>query len=540
MRDLKERSCGVLLHITALPGGEGIGDIGASAYRFVDWLERAGQSWWQVLPCTPTGFGESPYQSPSAYAGNPLLISLRELVDWQLLTHTEIDAVFEPMGLADPSYVAALDKSTAEILEVADTVNFDRVRDEKLRLLSRACERFEMHATDAVRVEFRRYCDAPEQFWLHDYARFSILKDRYLGAAWQTWPESLVQRDEAALDQLDNCEVLALKNVKLQQFIFSMQWRKLRAYARQHGVGLIGDCPIYVATDSADVWSRPELFDLHANGQPRVVAGVPPDYFSATGQLWGNPLYLWDEMRADGFSWWSSRVRHCSRFFDVTRIDHFRGFEAYWEVPGDALDASTGAWRSGPGADLLEALEAEGVQLIAEDLGDLTDSVHELRRAFDLPGMRVLQFGFDGGEDNPHVPERIGSDVVCYVGTHDNNTTLGWYDDLDAGRQSQVCDQLCVASRGELVTALIELALSRNAPLCILTMQDLLGLDASARFNTPGTVGGNWSWRMPATATTGHTGDKLADWLFQCTQDAGRVSGQTRTNLPVADLETAL
>ncbi len=521
MTSLSERSSGVLLHVTALPGGEGIGDMGVGARRFVDWLARAGQSWWQVLPCTPTGFGESPYQSPSAYAGNPLMISLRELVAWELLAQHEIDEVFGALNTPVQAPVEAVD--------------FDRVRKDKQRLLRQACERFEVCAPEALRADYRAFCVAPEQFWLNDYARFCVLKQRYSGAAWQDWPEALAQRDSVALDELDEHETQALGHVKLQQFLFVTQWQALRFYAQERGVGFIGDCPIYVATDSADVWAQRDLFDLCSDGKPRVVAGVPPDYFSATGQLWGNPLYLWERMRADGFAWWRSRVRHCASYFDVTRIDHFRGFDAYWEVPGDASDASSGCWQQGPGAALLDALEEEAVQLIAEDLGDLTASVHELRNTYSLPGMRVLQFGFDGGDDNPHAPESIGSDVICYVGTHDNNTTLGWYAELDDERQAQVCEQLDVKSSYELLSALLDLAADSRAPLCVLTMQDLLGLDATARFNTPGTVGGNWSWRMPVNAAS----DSLAESLLQRTRKGARLYEHKQPISPAIAAETA-
>jgi len=511
---LTDRASGVLLHITALPGGQGIGDLGASAHDFVDWLERAGQSWWQVLPCTPTDFGNSPYQSPSAYAGNPLLISLSALVEWNLLTQAEIDAEFDWVD------------SVAE-----EQVDFDRVRAGKEALLICACDRFASRAPVAVQQQFASFCAAEEQHWLHDYARFCVLKSKHNEAAWQSWSAEYSQRSVQTLTRFDEREVDAMQAVKCQQFMFATQWQALRAYAAQRGVGLIGDCPIYVATDSADVWSQPQLFDLLQNGQPRVVAGVPPDYFSATGQLWGNPLYAWDRMQAENFSWWRSRMRHCASYFDVTRIDHFRGFEAYWEVPGGAPDASTGCWRSGPGSALLEALAQESVQLIAEDLGDLTESVHDLRRSFDLPGMRVLQFGFDGGDDNPHVVERIGDDVVCYVGTHDNNTTLGWYNELDEAMQSIVRAQLGLhdslqdASQGreQVLNNLIRLALYSRAPLCVLTMQDLLGLDESARFNTPGTVGSNWCWRMSNKAIAGTGGELLAEQLRLRTYESQRL-----------------
>ena len=514
MRTLATRSSGVLLHITALPGGQGVGDLGTSARDFVDWLERAGQTWWQVLPCTPTDFGDSPYQSPSAYAGNPLLISLNELVAWDLLTAAEISAVFGWTESAD-----------------SEQVDFGRVRAGKERLLSLACERFAAQAPAVVQQGFAAFCAADEQHWLHDYARFCVLKSAHVDAAWQAWPDIYARRDAQALARFDEHEACAIEAVKCQQFMFASQWQALRAYAAARGVGFIGDCPIYVAEDSADVWSQPELFDLLESGKPRVVAGVPPDYFSATGQLWGNPLYAWDRMRAEDFAWWRSRMRHCASLFDVTRIDHFRGFDAFWEVPGGAPDASTGCWRSGPGSALLEALAQESIQLIAEDLGDLTESVHELRGNFGLPGMRVLQFGFDGGADNPHAVDRIGDDVVCYVGTHDNNTTLGWYSELDDSARAKVRAQLGLHDVAQLLERITRLALDSRAPLCVLTMQDLLGLDGSARFNTPGTVGNNWCWRMSKKAITGVEGETLAAQLRLRTTDAQRLGNDAIQDL---------
>ncbi len=486
------RSSGVLLHLTSLPGGEGIGDLGASAAVFVDWLVAAGQSWWQVLPCGEIGQGESPYQSCSAYAGNPLLISLAALVENGLLKQHELGVV------------------TSE----TDTVDYPDVRQRKERALAILCEHFYGRASTQLLSAFSQFEMSPQQHWLHDYARFVVLKRRFGDLAWTSWPAEYARRDAATLKAFDAQEAIALQAVKIVQFIFFSQWQVLRNYANARGISLLGDCPIYVAADSVDVWRYPHLFDLHADGTPRVVAGVPPDYFSATGQLWGNPLYLWDRAKADDFSWWRDRIRHCARQFDLTRIDHFRGLEAFWEVPASAPDASSGCWRQGPGREFLSALQRDfpHLPLVAEDLGDLTARVHELRERFQLPGMRVLQFGFDGGDDNPHAPERITSDVICYAGTHDNNTTLGWIRELAANQYEALCKRFGCSTDVQLVDAIVWQVLTSAAQIAIVSMQDLLHLPESARFNTPGTVGDNWRWRVLSSELSEELAGRLSDW----------------------------
>lgn len=492
------RESGVLLHLTSLPDGEGIGDLGPAAFAFVDWLVDAGQRWWQVLPCGEVGYGASPYQSRSAYAGNSMLISLQSLVDLELLDDDQLE----------PRWVNT------------DAVDFSAVAAFKDEVLEQVCQNFERLASAELYNEYQVFLDGEEQHWLHDYARFVVLKNRFADKAWTEWPEEFSRRDGSALYTFDVQEAAALETVKVTQFLFAIQWQALRTYANKAGVQLLGDCPIYVAADSADVWSYPELFDLQADGSPRVVAGVPPDYFSATGQLWGNPLYLWEQAEADGYAWWRARVKHFSQQFDLTRIDHFRGLDEYWEVPADAPDASSGCWQPGPGAKFLEHLQRDfpALPLVAEDLGDLTPAVHILREQFELPGMRVLQFGFDGGEDNPHAPERIAPDVICYAGTHDNNTTLGWLNELAPEQLELLRARYPHDELAELVDAILDEVLASPASLAVLTMQDLLGLPASARFNTPGTVGNNWHWRLKSDQLTA----QLAAQLAQRCERAGR------------------
>ena len=494
------RASGILLHITSLSGGEGIGDLGSAARAFVDWLVAAGQSWWQVLPCGEVGFGASPYQSPSAYAGNPLLISLDQLLEIQLLDEGDLQA--QPMN--------------------SNAVDFQLVKEFKNRVLKKVCSEFTQRASASLMQNYQEFVSGTEQHWLHDYARFTVLKNRFDGSAWNRWPKEFAQADSAALRDFDKEEAPSLEAVKIVQFLFYQQWTALRLYANSRGISLLGDCPIYVASDSVDVWSHPELFDLDAGGSPKNVAGVPPDYFAPTGQLWGNPLYLWEKAAEDNYLWWRARMKHCATQFDLTRIDHFRGLESYWSVPASAPDASFGAWQVGPGSDFLHALQQDfqNLPLVAEDLGDITDAVHELRQDFRLPGMRVLQFGFDGGSDNPHAPENITADAVCYAGTHDNNTTLGWLEGLPSEIVESLKSRYFSSTLQELVDAIVDVVLSSPAQLAVITVQDLLRLSEEARFNTPGTVGDNWLWRLEACDLT----TELAQKLKQRCRSSGRTA----------------
>jgi 4-alpha-glucanotransferase len=480
------RRSGILLHISSLPGDEGIGDFGPAAYRFVDFLQRSGQSLWQVLPIGPTGYGGTPYQSPSAFAGNSLFISLQLLVDNGLLRSFELrDGATFSRGSVD--------------LELMPPWRGRRLADAYRNFLA---------AGDAVtRARFHRFREA-EAAWLNDYALFVALKDTYSGASWTSWDLPLVRREAAALADARRDLAAEIDAEMFNQFLFAEQWRALKRYANDHGVELVGDAPIFVAHDSADVWVNQHLFYLDEVGRPTVVAGVPPDYFSETGQLWGNPLYRWDVMHETGYAWWIERLRYAFRQFDVLRIDHFRGFEAYWEVPADAVDARPGRWVKGPGIELFRAAEqALGpLPIWAEDLGLITPEVEALRRDVGAPGMRVLQFSFGddahAAEDRPHSYPRHS---IAYTGTHDNDTSVGWFytqpgvgntrsaDDVNAERH-RILSYLGTDAR-EVHWDLIRLAFSTASETAIIPLQDVLGLGSEARMNTPGRADGNWRWR---------------------------------------------
>ena len=469
------RASGILLHVTSLPGPFGIGDLGDEAYRFVDFLKAAGQQMWQVMPLGPTGYGDSPYQALSAFAGNPLLISPAQLV---------ADGLLPSDALADvPPFPV-------------DRVDYGAVIAWKLPLLERSFAHFQAHAPSDQRERFAAFCQA-ERSWLDDFALFMALKVEQAGARWDVWPPPLRTRQPAALAEWANRLAPALQAQRYQQWLFAQQWRRLRAYANARGVRLIGDLPIFVAYDSADVWANPELFHLDAAGQPTVVAGVPPDYFSATGQLWGNPLYRWEAMAERGYDWWIRRLGAALRAFDAIRIDHFRGFVACWEVPAHAATAAEGRWAPGPGEDLFAAAQATlgPLPIIAEDLGLITADVEALRRKLGFPGMAVLQFAFGGPASHPYLPHNLDRRTVVYTGTHDNDTTLGWYRSAPAAVQDHVRRYLARADH-EIVGALVRAALASVADWAILPLQDVLGLGSEARMNRPGQAAGNWTWRM--------------------------------------------
>jgi 4-alpha-glucanotransferase len=463
---LYRRRAGILMHVTSLPGGASNGVLGADAYRFVDFLAAAGITVWQTLPVCPTAVGGSPYSSPSASAGNPLLIDLEDLVarGW----------------LPRPASGAAVPR--------------DRVG--RLERLGDALRGFEAGATEADRREFNYFLQANHR-WLEPYCCFQAIKDEQQGRPWWEWPPELRDRDPVALDTARGRLARSLMLLRFEQFVFDQQWRRLRAYANERGVHIFGDLPIFVADDSADVWGRREYFDLDAAGRPSNVAGVPPDYFSATGQRWGNPLYHWGRMAEEGFRWWIERMRRQFELFDIVRIDHFRGFEAYWEIPGDEETAMNGRWVPGPGAAVFVALrEALGeLPIVAEDLGVITPEVTALRKAMGFPGMKILQFAFDGGADNPYLPHNHEVDAVVYTGTHDNDTTMGWFDSRDRAEQERIRDYLG-RPQERLHWALIRASMRSIARLAVVPMQDVIGMGTEARMNMPGTTEGNWAWRM--------------------------------------------
>ena len=479
------RSSGILLHPTSLAGPGGIGSLGGEARRFVDFLVDAGQSLWQILPLGPPGCGNSPYSCFSAFAGNPLLIDLDELVKLGDLKREELGRAF-PVGRVD----------------------FPAVADYKLSLLGCAAERFFSSANSARLHDFWRFCDST--FWLHDYALFMAAKGHFHGKPWNRWPEKMRRREPAACDEYAKLLGREIGAQKYMQWQFSRQWHGLRGYANSNGIRIIGDAPIFVALDSADVWCNRHLFLLDASGNPTVVAGVPPDYFSKTGQRWGNPLYDWDRVAADGYGWWVARVRNDLALYDIVRIDHFRGFEAYWEIPAAEKTAVKGRWVKGPGDGFFHALRDQlgTLPIIAEDLGIITREVEALRDGFGLPGMNILQFAFDGGPVNAYLPHNHRRNAVVYTGTHDNDTTRGWFDSLDREKQRQVCNYLR-STPEEIVTVFIRTILGSVAGYAIMPLQDLLQLDSSARMNLPGVAEGNWGWRLAGGELTSEVAQKL-------------------------------
>ncbi len=489
------RASGLLLHPTSLPGPGPCGDLGAGAHGFVDFLAEAGQRLWQVLPLGPTGHGDSPYQSFSAFAGNPLLVSTERLVEEGLLARGEVPPAPPPGPACD--YGAAHERARRLGPMLARGLAGHRLRDD-----------FEA---------FRR--GTP---WLDDFTLYLALREAHGHAPWPRWPEALRAREPAALAEARRSLAGALEAHAALQWAFDRQWCALRAHARARGVALLGDAPIFVAHDSTDVWAQRELFDLDAGGAPRVVAGVPPDYFSATGQLWGNPLYRWEAHAATGFAWWRARAAALLRWLDLVRLDHFIGFVRHWEVPAGGADARAGRWRPGPGEPLFRALERElgGLPFVAEDLGETGPDVEALRDRLGLPGMRVLQFAFTGEPDHPFLPHRHPAHAVVYTGTHDNDTTLGWWRGLDEATRLRVRAALG-GSAGDVAWDLLRFGLASPADTFVAPVQDVLSLGSEARLNTPGVAAGNWTWRLVAGQLT----PGLAARLREATRAAGRLAG---------------
>ena len=470
-----DRASGVLLHLTSLPGPHGSGDLGPAAYHFVDWLATAGQRLWQVLPLGGIGAGHSPYSSGSAFGGNVLLIDLAELAAHGWL---------EPGELAPPAGFEARRVAFAEVVPW------------RMARLGLAAKRFAGHAGRDAARRHADFCRA-QAHWLDDYALFMALDEQQHGVPWCDWPRGLARREPAALARAAARHAERIAFWKFCQWRFAEQWQHLRAHAHARGVRIVGDAPIFVAWHSADVWARPELFELDAAGRPSVVAGVPPDYFSATGQRWGNPLYRWAEHARSGYAWWVERVRHLFDWVDVLRIDHFRGFAACWEIPADEPTAINGRWVAGPGSALFEAVERAlgALAIIAEDLGTITPDVDALRRRHALPGMRVLQFAFAGGSGEPYLPHNHERDSAVYTGTHDNDTARGWWAALPEAERRHVRDYLASDGR-HIEWDLIRAACASVADTAIHTLQDVLGLGSDARMNLPGNAEGCWTWRF--------------------------------------------
>lgn len=492
-----KRASGILLHISSLPGAYGIGTLGEEAYRFVDFLRRAGQTYWQILPVCPVGKGNSPYQSFSSFAGNPLFIDPAGLHRLGYLTEDELFA--QKLG-GDPA-----------------KVDFDAVNAARTQMFATVYPRF----IAAPPSDFEKFCRDNAE-WLDDYALFMAIREHKGDLPLQRWEEDIRTRRPKTVAMWRVKCAERVRYHQMLQYLFYRQWTALKDYANHSGVRVIGDLPIYVSADSADVWADAHLFELDADGQPSLVAGCPPDAFSKDGQLWGNPVYDWKSMRLSGYRWWLRRLAAGARLYDVIRIDHFRGFESYYTIPADAETAREGEWKRGPGMKLWRAVEKRlgHVPIIAEDLGFLTPAVHKLVKDSGFPGMKVLQFAFDPSGDSDYLPHRYDKNCVVYTGTHDNDTILGWADSADAAEVAFAMDYLHATDRDSLRVNMMRAALASVADTCILTAQDLCGLGGEARMNVPSTVGDNWSWRLTADALT----PQAAEWLLNNTRLYGRLS----------------
>jgi len=487
------RSSGVLLHPTSLPGPYGVGDFGPEAYRFVDFLCAAGQKLWQVLPLNPTGYADSPFQCFSASAGNPLLISLDKLVEQGLLSRDDLRTL--PMF-------------PVESVDYGAAIKF------KMPLLQRAATNFRQHALAEQKQAFERFC-SEHRDWLNDFALFMAVKQAHDMVAWTKWPEDIAQRRPEAVEPWCSKLSSEIEAQKFFQFVFFQQWQQLREYGRERHIRIIGDIPIYVAHDSADVWSNRQYFLLNEKGEPEKIAGVPPDYFSATGQLWGNPIYNWPLLKQTGYKWWVERIRAALRLYDFVRIDHFRGFEAYWEVPGGETTAINGKWVKGPGRELFAVLRQElgDLPIIAENLGVITPEVEAIRHEFGFPGMAILQFAFGTDPQAPTFkPHNYVRELVAYSGTHDNDTVVGWWNSSGTADSTRTFDDVekehayaraYLSFKDEPIHwVLIRGIQASVANTAIQPMQDILGLGNEARMNFPGTSSGNWKWRMRPESVT--------------------------------------
>lgn len=500
------RASGLLLHLTSLPSPYGIGDVGPAAFAWVDRLHEAGQCWWQALPLGPTGYGNSPYQSLSSFAGNGLLISPDYLIE---------DGLLRASDFGGRSFSAT-------------AIDYDAVISFKHGLLERAWSNFSAGARPDLRPAYEQFCN-DQAHWLEDYALFRALKIRYNGAYYLQWPADLVQRKPAALAQARRDLASQINEVRFAQFLLLRQGERLKQYAHANGVRLIGDLPFFVSPDSSDVWANPELFLLDEQRRPRVVAGVPPDYFSSQGQLWGNPVYDWEALRRTGYRWCIDRLQALLAHVDVIRLDHFRGFAAAWHVPAGATTAQSGQWVPGPGAEFLNAVKRElgALPFIVEDLGVITPDVSALRDQFRLPGTRVLQFAFDGLSDNPYLPHNYVTDTVVYTGTHDNPTTRGWFEELPEYQRQNLWNYLKrpAGESDEAAAALMGLAWSSVAALAMAPLQDVLNLGREARMNVPGRAEGNWRWRWTEDILSAPAFQSMLD-LTKTTNRLGVLRGE--------------
>jgi 4-alpha-glucanotransferase len=512
------RASGLLLHVTSLPSPYGIGDLGSSGFSWIDRLHNAGQRWWQVLPLGPTGYGNSPYQSLSSFAANGLLISPAALIADGLFAEKDCESHFS-----------------------ADLVDYESVIPFKLRVLEKAWENFKARERggNELTAAYEEFC-AKQAIWLEDYALFQALKAKYHDAYYLHWPAELVQRIPSALAEARRELASDIDQVRFAQFLLFRQADQLKQYAHDHGVGLIGDLPFFVSADSSDVWANPEFFLLDEQHRPRFVAGVPPDYFSTEGQLWGNPVYNWDALRSTGYQWCIDRLRALLNHVDVIRLDHFRGFAAAWHVPANASTARSGQWVSGPGANFFQAVQTElgHLPFIAEDLGLITPDVYALRDQFQVPGTRVLQFAFDGHADNPYLPHNFVPNTVVYTGTHDNATTRQWYEQLPEFERQNLWNYLKRApgESAEAAPVLMGMAWSSPAALAIAPLQDLLNLGSEARMNVPGSPAGNWRWRVREDMLS----SQAFQWLAELTVSSQRSISPLASNRAQPGLERAM
>lgn len=488
----RPRRSGVVLHPSSLPGPYGVGDLGPAAYRFLERLQEAGSGIWQVMPLGPTGYGDSPYQCFSAFAGNPLLVSPELLLE---------------EGLLEPADLEGAPAWPEDRVEYCDVIPW------KQGLLARAYEHFQERASPWQRERLERFTRAPtRRVWLEDYALFRALKDHHGGAEWARWEPGLRSRDPQALETARRSLAAPMARHEFAQWLFFEQWGRLRQHATDLGLEILGDVPIFVAHDSADAWAEQAEFHFDDEGKPTVVAGVPPDYFSPTGQRWGNPLYRWEAMEATGFDWWIRRMQAAFQLYHMVRLDHFRGFQAYWEVPASEPTAMNGRWVEAPGEALFDALRGAlgEVPIVAEDLGLITPEVLELRDQFGFPGMKILQFAFGGDGDHEYLPHNTIPNSVVYTGTHDNDTTLGWYEKASERERHQARRYMGRDGR-DLCWDMIRLALASVAETALVPLQDLLGVGSEGRMNTPGRESGNWSWRYREAELTGDVLTRFAE-----------------------------
>jgi len=492
------RASGILMPVFSLPSRYGIGSFSKSAYQFVDMLKKAGQKYWQILPLCPTSYGDSPYQSFSTYAGNPYFIDLDQLIEEKLLTRKECQA--------------------CDFGDDPQDIDYGKLYENRFKLLRKAYER----ANVGEDQEFEAY-RRENAWWLDDYALFMAVKDRFDGVAWNEWAEDIRLRWSNAMDYYRRELYYEIEFYSYLQFVFMKQWKKLKNYANINGIEIIGDIPIYVAFDSADAWANPELFQFDSENLPTAVAGCPPDGFSADGQLWGNPLYRWDYHRETGFDWWIRRIAYCSELYDVVRIDHFRGFDEYYSIPYGDTTARNGHWEKGPGIALFEAAKNRlgELNIIAEDLGYITDSVKKLVADSGFPGMKVLEFAFDSREKSDYLPYTYEKNSVVYTGTHDNETIAGWYAGLDKSDLKMCTDYMNIdrIPGKEYHWDFIRLAMLSVSDLCVIPIQDYLGLDNRARINHPSTLGTNWRWRL----AKGQLSASLLKKIREMTRISGRL-----------------